>query len=108
GAPGHESAIVNQRFVTMFFPNEDPIGRRIRLTTTTPDVRREAPGANVPVSVPPVWATIVGVSPTVRQQYFQEIDPVVYVPNRADAAGITLIVRGQSGQSRQSRQSRQS
>jgi putative ABC transport system permease protein len=96
GEPGHESAIVNQRFVTMFFPNEDPIGRRIRLTTTAPDVRREAPNVNVPSGVPPAWATIVGVSPTVRQQYFQELDPVVYVPNRADAAALTLMVRGPS------------
>jgi predicted permease len=96
GEPGHESAIVNQRFVTMFFPNDDPIGRRIRLSATAPDVRREAPTAITPVNVPAVWATIVGVSPTVRQQYFQEIDPVVYVPNRADAAGITLMVRGPS------------
>jgi len=94
--PGHESVIVNQRFVTMFFPNEDPIGRRIRLTTTAQDIRREAPALNTPVSVPSAWATIVGISPTVRQQYFQEIDPVVYVPHRADAAGITLIVRARS------------
>src|SRR4029077_2223196 len=64
GTPGHESAIVNQRFVTMSFPNEDPIGRRIRLAPTAPAVRREAPNANAPASVPPVWATIVGVSPT--------------------------------------------
>jgi putative ABC transport system permease protein len=94
--PGHESVIVNQRFVMMFFPNEDPIGRRIRLTTTAQDVRREAPTLSGPVSVPPAWATIVGISPTVRQQYFRDIDPVVYVPDRADAAGITLIVRGRS------------
>ena len=94
--PGHESVIVNQRFVTMFFPNEDPIGRRIRLTTTAQDIRREAPTVNTPASVLPAWATIIGISPTVRQQYFQDLDLVVYVPNRAEAAGITLIVRGQS------------
>jgi putative ABC transport system permease protein len=93
--PGHESAIVNQRFVTMFFLNQDPIGRRIRLTTVAQDIRRQAPTLNTPMSVPPVWATIVGISPTVRQQYFQDLDPVVYVPHRDDAADITLIVRGQ-------------
>ena len=76
---------MNQRFVTMFFPNDDPIGRRIRLTTP-----------NGPATAPPAWATIVGISPTVRQQYLQDLDPVVYVPDRADAAGITLIVRGPS------------
>jgi putative ABC transport system permease protein len=84
--PGHESVIVNQRFVTMFFPNDDPIGRRIRLTTL-----------NSPATAPPAWATIVGMSPTVRQQYFQDLDPVVYVPDRAEAAEMTLIVRGQAG-----------
>ena len=31
GTPGHESAIVNQRFVAMHFSGEDPIGRRITL-----------------------------------------------------------------------------
>jgi hypothetical protein len=85
GAAGHESVIVNQRFVTMFFPNDDPIGRRIRLTTL-----------NSPATAPPVWGTIVGVSPTVRQQYFQDIDPVVYFPDRAEAADVTLIVRSES------------
>jgi predicted permease len=80
--PGSESAIVNQRLATMFFPNEDPIGRRICLT---------AP--NAAATLPPACATIVGVSPTVRQQYFQEIDPVVYVPARGDASELTLIVR---------------
>src|SRR5207244_13652064 len=32
GMPGHESAIVNQRFVQMHFPREDAIGRRITLS----------------------------------------------------------------------------
>jgi predicted permease len=79
--PGLESAIVNQRLATMFFPNEDPIGRRICLT---------AP--NDGATLPATCATIVGVSPTVRQQYFQDIDPVVYVPAPPDASELTLIV----------------
>ncbi len=83
--PGSESAIVNQRLATMFFPNEDPVGRRICLTTP-----------NAAVALPAACATIVGVSPTVRQQYFQEIDPVVYVPAPADASELTLIVASHS------------
>jgi predicted permease len=83
--PGSESAIVNQRLATTFFPNEDPIGRRICLT---------AP--NAATTLPATCATIVGVSPTVRQQYFQEIDPVVYVPAPADASELTLIVASRS------------
>ena len=31
GTPGHESALVNQRFVAMHFSGEDPLGRRITL-----------------------------------------------------------------------------
>jgi predicted permease len=84
GDPGHESVIVTQRFVTLFFPDDDPIGRRIRLTM-----------ANQADADPPAWATIVGVSPSVRQQYLQEIDPVVYVPHRGDAPDMTLMVRSQ-------------
>jgi putative ABC transport system permease protein len=80
GLPGSEGAIVNQRLATMFFPNEDPIGRRICLTDP-----------NAATTLPAACATIVGVSPTVRQQYFQDIDPVVYVPAPADASELTLI-----------------
>src|SRR5205823_6079631 len=41
------------------------------------------------------WLTIVGVSPTVRQHYAQEIDPVVYVPYRADPGpAMSLVMRG--------------
>jgi predicted permease len=83
--PGSESAIVNQRLATMFFSNEDPIGRRVCLTVP-----------NAAATLPPTCATIVGVSPTVRQQYFQEIDPVVYVPAPADASELTLIVASRS------------
>jgi putative ABC transport system permease protein len=83
--PGSESAIVNQRLATAFFADEDPIGRRICLTV---------PNAAAPL--PQACATIVGVSPTVRQQYFQEIDPVVYVPARDDAAELMLVVRSHS------------
>ncbi len=85
GSPGHESAIVNQRFVSMYFQGEDPIGMRIRVTNPT------APDASAP------WIAVVGVSPTVRQQYGQDLDPVVYVPARANPGrGMTLIVRGQA------------
>jgi putative ABC transport system permease protein len=87
GTPGHEAVIVNQRFVTMHFPGEDPIGRRIRLTDSSPQVQQP----------PPVDATIVGVVPTVRQRSFQDPDPdpVVYLPYRADPQRFMyLLVRG--------------
>ena len=31
GTPGHETAVVNQRFALMFFPSDGPVGHRIRL-----------------------------------------------------------------------------
>jgi putative ABC transport system permease protein len=88
GTAGHDSAIVNQRFVAMHFPNEDPIGRRIRLTPET------GPGAQP--STPPTVVTIVGVVPNVRQRNFQEIlpDPIVYIPLRSAATAFaSLLVR---------------
>jgi putative ABC transport system permease protein len=87
GTPGHEAAIVNQRFVTMHFAGEDPLGRRIRLTDSSPQIQQP----------PPVDATIVGIAPTVRQRSFQDPDPdpVVYLPYRADPQRfVSLLVRG--------------
>ncbi len=89
GTPGHESAIVNQRFVAMHFPGEDPLGRSIRLVDASP------PRPDV---TPALTATIVGVVPTVRQRNFQEPDPdpVAYLPYRADPQRFaTLIVRAE-------------
>jgi putative ABC transport system permease protein len=83
GAPGREVAIVNQRFVSVHFAGEDPIGRRIAL-------------AGDPPAAAPAWMTIVGVSPTVRQRNLREPepDPVVYVPYRAaPGPAMTLLVR---------------
>jgi putative ABC transport system permease protein len=90
GAAGHESVLVNQRFVAMHFAGEDPIGQRIRLVDAAP--------ARVYDATPPLSATIVGVVPTVRQRNFQEPDPdpVAYVPYRTDPQRfVFLVVRGQ-------------
>ena len=88
GTAGYENAIVNQRFVAMHFPNEDPIGRRIRLTNDGPGAGGAPPPSNV--------VTIVGIAPTVRQRNFQEVlpDPVVYVPLRSQSPPFaTLMLR---------------
>src|SRR5262249_10651915 len=89
GTPGHEAAIVNQRFVAMHFPREDPLGRQIQLIDGTP-------GAS-DGSVSVLSAEIVGVAPTVRQRNVRDADadPVVYVPYRVDPQRSTvLLVRG--------------
>jgi len=86
GTAGHDNAIVNQRFVSMHFGSEDPLGRRIKLTPDGPS----APGAPAPA-----WVTIVGVAPTVRQriQPGEDLpDPVVYMPLRAQAPAFAILL----------------
>ena len=86
GLAGHEAAIVNERFVGMHFPTEDPLGHRLTLIDPNPSVTQSAPRT----------ATIVGIVPTVRQRNFSEgePDPVVFLPYRADPQrNIALIVR---------------
>lgn len=86
GTEGHDSVIVNRAFAARFFVNQDPIGQRIRLAN---------PNAKDVAAV----MTIVGVSPTVRQQpQSQTIDAVAYVPFRSAMRGeapvsMSLIVR---------------
>src|SRR5262249_9291025 len=77
GLPGHEVAIVNQRFASMQFGNEDPVGRRVRLSV------EQLPGQPPPAQAP-YWVTIVGVAPSVRQRNIQDSlpDPVAYLPLR--------------------------
>jgi putative ABC transport system permease protein len=87
GTPGHASVIVNRAFAARFFPNQDPIGRRIRLVNASTPNETAA------------WTTIVGVSPTVRQQpQAQTIEAVAYLPLQATLqaalpANMMLIVR---------------
>jgi putative ABC transport system permease protein len=82
GAAGHEAAIVTNRFVTMFFADQDPIGRRI--CVTNPNARDVLCGR------------IIGVSPTIRQQFQADLDPVVYFPYRANPAAANVMIRAQS------------
>jgi len=88
GTTGHEAGIVNQRFVSMYFANEDPIGRRIRIT------------ADQSSGPEPAWITIVGVSPSVRQLAMQDPDPdpVVYVPYRANTGAFMMLLVRTAGE----------
>lgn len=79
GTAGHESAIVNERFVATFFPGQDPIGRHIRVTRENP-------------SEPLAWLTIVGVAPTVRQRSQRPPEPVVYLPHRREPRSTAVLV----------------
>ena len=86
GIAGHVGAIVNQRFVELHFPAEDPLGRLITLTDRTLVAGRSAPTV----------ATIVGIVPNMRQRDVRgpAPDPVVYLPYQADPPrGMVLVVR---------------
>ena len=89
GAPGSESILVNERFVSQFFATEDAIGKRVRLFTGGGANRDPQPGP---------WLTIAGVIPTIRQGNPQsaESDAVVYQPYRMESPGfLSLITRSQ-------------
>jgi putative ABC transport system permease protein len=76
GNPGYEAAIVNERFVRMFLPQQNPLQTRIRVG-----------GPDSP------WLRIVGVATTVRQQPFgPQPDPVVFLPFRAALAQTMAVV----------------
>jgi predicted permease len=89
GRAGHEGAIVNERFVSLFFANTNPIGRRIRL------VNASSPNTKAP------WFTIVGVAPTIPQiVIMEEHDPIVYVTVEGEPAPhrfASIIVRSNAG-----------
>jgi putative ABC transport system permease protein len=84
GLPGSETAIVNARFASEFFPGEDPIGRRIRF----PD-RESKPG-----TPPAVWRTIVGISPALQHGAPRNVQSpsVVYVPLRQEPTGYAVLL----------------
>jgi len=81
-----DTVIINQRLAQLYFPDQDPIGMRIRF---------EQWRADIPASP---WFTIVGVAPDIRQRSTGDrpVDPVVYTPYgySGDAMPFaTLIVR---------------
>jgi predicted permease len=80
---GVPAAIVNQRFVSQYWPGEDPLGKRLRLFDG------KTPGA---------WLTVVGVASNIVQNDTsgsrQEFDPLVYVPFRQKpAADMWVLAR---------------
>jgi putative ABC transport system permease protein len=90
GSPGSETVIVNDQFVKQFFSGEEPLGKRVRFVQT------QQARSQQPSQPPPVWRTIVGVSPSIRHNQPQEAEPaaVVYLPHRQEAPlGTTLFIR---------------
>jgi len=86
GRPG--VAIVNQSFARQFFPNEDPIGKRIHI----------AWGGDPP---PPQWEQIVGIVRDVRDVALSgEPWPEMYVSYFQFYGGTNLLVRTESNPTR--------
>jgi putative ABC transport system permease protein len=87
GGVGHETAIVDERFVSTFVPNGEALGQRIQLTSQNPQ-QAASP-----------WLTIVGVVPRLPHSGPPELArPVVYVampaiPLQGPAA---ILIRAQS------------
>jgi putative ABC transport system permease protein len=85
-AGGRHTAIINAVLALRFFPNEDPIGRRIRVAP----LRSQSDAAEFE------WRTIVGVSRPIRHGsiYDSESNPAVYLPYSSEApAELSLLVR---------------
>jgi putative ABC transport system permease protein len=82
GVAKEHAVIVNQRFVAMYFPDQTPIGRRVRLGDAG-----DLQGAS--------WLTIIGVCPTIRQRaQGVDSDPVVYLSLQEDPpAAVALLLR---------------
>ena len=88
GAAGAETVIVNEPFVARYFPDEDPLGKRLRLGE---DLNRGTEDLEAP------WLTIIGVSPPVFQQSPNQdlsVQPTVYVPFRQEPpVAFTVLAR---------------
>jgi putative ABC transport system permease protein len=89
GTPGREVAVINPELAARYFGKEDPIGQRIRLIDDTPAGQKAA------------WATIIGLTPPLRQRSFRNADPdpAVWVPHAQNATGprgAAVLVRARS------------
>ena len=74
-------AIVDETLAHQYWPDDDPIGKRIRFNETT---------AN---NVPPPWITIIGVVPDVKHASLAETpEPYIYLPQTQLAQLSTYLV----------------
>lgn len=75
--PGHEGVVVNQRLADKFFAGDVAIGQRIRIVDDQ-------------AKTTPVWRTIVGVSPDLRQGPLPM--PMAYVSDRETPPSASLLL----------------
>ena len=83
-----DAAIVNERFAALYFPDDEPIGRQIRIEASS-----DGPASE--------WLTIVGVAPNIRQRRAgpdRAFDPIAYVPYTArPVPWAMLLIRSDAG-----------
>lgn len=80
GAGAPPAAIVNHSFAAKFWPEGNPVGRRLRL---------------IEDGVPQPWLTVVGVVPDIWQNEMRrEFEPLIYLPFRQrPLAGMSVVAR---------------
>src|SRR6202040_3990972 len=74
-------AMVNQAFATKFWPNQNPLRKRLRVFTGT---------------VPGPWLAVVGMVPNIVHNGVaaQNLDPVIYLPFRQKPfPGVAVLLR---------------
>ncbi len=81
GTAGNASAIVNQRFADVFLADREPIGARIAVAPAL--APRDAPSHRL---------TVVGVTPTIRQQGGEQQSPVIYVPIAGTSPASSILM----------------
>jgi predicted permease len=82
GTSGHESAIVTRAFASRFWPNEDPVGKRIRF----------------PNDANASWVTVVGQTDDVVQSSRNVVpDAVAFLPYRQVGTASLMIVLRAAG-----------
>lgn len=79
-------AIVNQTLARRFWPDQDPLGRKLRLLA--PAGSNRAPGE---------WLTVVGVVADDKQDLLSSTDPEMYLPQWQDASPVMSVVVRTSG-----------
>jgi predicted permease len=90
GVTGYPVVIVNKTFADTFWPNEDCLGKRLRLVTSPVGAKAGTPPS------PQAWLTVVGEIPDVIQNDLGkgQRDPIVYLPYRQQPIrGMNVLAR---------------
>jgi putative ABC transport system permease protein len=90
GVSGFPVVIVNKSFAEMFWSNQDPLGKRLRLVTTPVGAKNGTPAS------PQAWLTVVGEIPDIIQNDLGkgQRDPIIYLPYRQQPMrGMNVVAR---------------